>query len=194
ESKVRATAIDAQARKSETLEASFNTALDKTNGEVLKTNASVQTTSQALAALDGKASTMWAVKMQVNAQGQYVAASVGMGIENGPGGLQSKFLVSADTFAVVNGINGTLASPFAVTGGQVFMNSAFIMDGTITNAKIGNFIASTDYVAGIQGWAIYKGGVFDLNGTGAGQSRLTINNSSVRAYHANGVLGIDLSL
>jgi hypothetical protein len=72
ESKVRATAIDAQARKSETLEASFNTALGKTNGE---------------------------------------------GIENGPGGLQSNFLVSADTFAVVNGINDTLASPFAVTGG-----------------------------------------------------------------------------
>jgi len=194
ESKVRATAIDAQARKSETLEASFNTALDKTNGEVQKTNASVQTTSQALAALDGKASTMWAVKMQVNAQGQYVAASVGMGIENGPGGLQSNFLVSADTFAVVNGINGTLASPFAVTGGQVFMNSAFIMDGTITNAKIGSYISSTNYVAGQQGWILNKSGTFEINGTVPGQGRLTMNNQRVRIYHANGNVAIDLAV
>jgi predicted phage tail protein len=194
ESKVRATAIEAQARKSETLEASFNSSLDKTNGEIQKTNASIQTTTQALAALDGKASTMWAVKMQVNSQGQYVAASVGMGIENGPGGLQSTFLVSADTFAVVNGINGTLASPFAVTGGQVFMNSAFIMDGTITNAKIGSYISSTNYVAGQQGWILNKNGTLEINGMVAGQGRLTITNQRVRIYHANGNLAIDLGV
>lgn len=192
ESKVRATAIEAQARKSETLEASFNSSLDKTNGEIQKTNASVQTTSQALAALDGKASTMWSVKMQVNSQGQYVAASVGMGIENGPGGLQSKFLVSADTFAVVNGINGTLASPFAVTGGQVFMNSAFIMDGTITNAKIGSFIASTNYVAGVQGWRLNKDGTFEINGTIAGQGRTMITHRSYRVWDENNVKRVQL--
>ncbi|MNJ62465.1 hypothetical protein D3C77_583060 [compost metagenome] len=137
---------------------------------------------------------MWAVKMQVNAQGQYVAASVGMGIENGPGGLQSNFLVSADTFAVVNGINGTLASPFAVTGGQVFMNSAFIMDGTITNAKIGSYISSTNYVAGQQGWILNKNGTLEINGTVPGQGRLTITNQRVRIYHANGNLAIDLGV
>ncbi|MEF9901139.1 MAG: phage tail protein [Pseudomonas sp.] len=194
ESKVRATAIEAQARKSETLEASFNSSLDKTNGEIQKTNASVQTTSQALAALDGKASTMWSVKMQVNSQGQYVAAGIGLGIENGPAGLQSTFLVSADTFAVVNGINGTLASPFAVTGGQVFMNSAFIMDGTITNAKIGSYISSTNYVAGQQGWILNKNGTLEINGMVAGQGRLTITNQRVRIYHANGNLAIDLGV
>ncbi|MEG1625132.1 phage tail protein [Pseudomonas sp.] len=194
ESKVRATAIEAQARKSETLEASFNSSLDKTNGEIQKTNASVQTTSQALAALDGKASTMWSVKMQVNSQGQYVAAGIGLGIENGPAGLQSTFLVSADTFAVVNGINGTLASPFAVTGGQVFMNSAFIMDGTISNAKIGSYISSTNYVAGQQGWILNKNGTLEINGMVAGQGRLTITNQRVRIYHANGNLAIDLGV
>ncbi|WP_155488917.1 DUF1983 domain-containing protein, partial [Pseudomonas putida] len=158
ESKVRASEIEVQARRTETLEVSFNSALDKTNGEIQKTTASVQVTSQALAALDNKASTMWSVKMQVNAQGQYVAAGIGLGIENGPAGLQSQFLVSADRFAVVNGINGTLSSPFAVQGGQVFMNEAFIQDGTITNAKIGSYISSTNYVAGQQGWILNKSG------------------------------------
>ncbi|ERK99237.1 host specificity protein [Pseudomonas putida LF54] len=194
ESKTRATAIDAQAKKTETLEVSFNSALDRANGEIQKTSASVQVTSQALAALDDKASTMWSVKMQVNAQGQYVAAGIGLGIENGPAGLQSKFLVSADLFAVVNGINGTLSSPFAVQGGQVFMNEAFIQDGTITNAKIGSYISSTNYVAGQQGWILNKSGTFEINGTVAGQGRLLINNQRLRIYHANGNLAIDLGV
>ncbi|WP_259367271.1 phage tail tip fiber protein [Pseudomonas asiatica] len=201
ESKTRATAIDAQAKKTETLEVSFNSGLDKANGdigktntEVQKTSAAVQVTSQALAALDDKASTMWSVKMQVNAQGQYVAAGIGLGIENGPAGLQSKFLVSADLFAVVNGINGTLSSPFAVQGGQVFMNEAFIQDGTITNAKIGSYISSTNYVAGQQGWILNKSGTFEINGTVAGQGRLLINNQRLRIYHANGGLAIDLGV
>lgn len=183
ESKVRATADEAQARRSETLEASVG-----------ETNAVVQTVSQAQAALDGKASTMWSVKMQLNAQGQYVAAGIGLGIENGPAGLQSQFLVSADRFAVVNGINGVLASPFAVQGGQVFINEAFIADGTITNAKIGSFISSTNYVAGQQGWILNKSGTLEINGTVAGQGRLTITNQRIRIYHANGNLAIDLGV
>jgi predicted phage tail protein len=143
--------------------------------------------------LDGKASTMWSVKMQLNSQGQYVAAGIGLGIENGPAGLQSKFLVSADLFAVINGVNGTLSSPFAVTGGQVFMNSAFIQNGTITNAKIGQVIQSDDYVANTSGWVINKNGGFEMNGTyGGGRMQLTSN--ALKFYHPNGVLGIDLSL
>lgn len=194
ESKVRATEVDAQAKKTETLEVSFNSGLDKTNGEIQKTNAAVQVTSQALAALDGKASTMWSVKMQINAQGQYVAAGIGLGIENGPAGLQSQFLVSADRFAVVNGINGILSSPFAVQGGQVFINEAFIADGTITNAKIGSYISSTNYVAGQQGWILNKSGTFEINGMVAGQGRLLLNNQRLRIYHANGNLAIDLGV
>lgn len=183
ESKVRATDIDSMARRSETLEASIG-----------QTNATVQTVSQAQAALDDKASTMWSVKMQLNAQGQYVAAGIGLGIENGPAGLQSQFLVSADRFAVVNGINGVLASPFAVQGGQVFINEAFIADGTITNAKIGSFISSTNYVAGQQGWILNKAGTFEINGTVAGLGRLTFNNQRLRIFYPNGNLAIDLGI
>lgn len=43
--------------------------------------------------VDGKASTMWSVKMQVTAGGQYVAAGIGLGFP-------SQFLVSADRFAI----------------------------------------------------------------------------------------------
>ena len=41
----------------------------------------------------------WTVKLEL-INGRYVAAGIGLGIENGPAGLQSQFLVSADRFAV----------------------------------------------------------------------------------------------
>ncbi|MNJ54710.1 hypothetical protein D3C77_501650 [compost metagenome] len=181
EVKASASRDEAIVRKTETLEASLG-----------NTNAAVQTTSQALVNLEGKASTMWSVKMQLNSQGQYVAAGIGLGIENGPAGLQSQFLVNADRFAVVNGINGNLSSPFAVQGGQVFINQGFIQDGTITNAKIGSFISSTDYVPGVSGWRLDKSGTLEFNGTVAGGGRLTITNRAVKVFDAEGVLRVQL--
>ncbi|MBF8746910.1 host specificity protein J [Pseudomonas monteilii] len=177
-----------------TNESATSTKIDQLNVSLGETNAAVQTTSQAVAALDGKASTMWSVKMQLNSQGQYVAAGIGLGIENGPAGLQSQFIVSADRFAVTSNINGVATAFFAVQGGQAFIDSAFIMDGTITNAKIGSYISSTNYVAGQQGWILNKSGTFEINGTVAGQGRLLINNQRLRIYHANGNLAIDLGV
>lgn len=175
EVKATATREAAIVRKTETLEA--------TVGE---TNAAVQVVSEAQAALDGKASAMWAVKLQVNSQGQYVTAGIGLGIENGPAGLQGQFLISADRFAVVNGINGTLTSPFTVQGGQVFISQALIGTGWITNAMIGDTIQSNDFISGQRGWRIQKSGAIEINGTGASGERLTITNSSVNTYYANG--------
>jgi predicted phage tail protein len=161
--------------------------------EVNQNSATVQTVSQSVATLDGKVSTSWSVKMQVTANGQYVAAGVGLGIENGPAGLQSQFLVSADRFAIVNTIaGGAISVPFAVQNGQTFLNSAFILDGTITNAKIGNYISSTNYIAGQQGWILNKDGTLEINGIVPGQGRLVINSLNVSVYDANNVLRVRL--
>lgn len=177
-----------------TNESATSTKIDQLNVSLGQTNAAIQATSQAVVDLDGKASTMWSVKMQLNSQGQYVAAGIGLGIENGPAGLQSQFIVSADRFAVTSTINGVATAFFAVQGGQAFIDSAFIQDGTITNAKIGSYISSTNYVAGQQGWILNKSGTFEINGTVAGQGRLLINNQRLRIYHANGNLAIDLGV
>ncbi|WP_159245096.1 host specificity protein J [Pseudomonas koreensis] len=144
--------------------------------------------------VNGKISASWSVKMQYNSgTGQYIAAGVGLSIENGPAGLQSQFLVSADRFAIVNTIaGGAIAVPFAVQGGQVFMNSAFIQDGTITNAKIGSYISSTNYIAGQQGWILNKDGTLEINGIVPGQGRLVINSLNVSVYDANNVLRVRL--
>ena len=167
--------------------------IDTVQVDVNKNSATVQTVSQAVATLDGKASTMWSVKMQVTAGGQYVAAGIGLGIENTGAGLQSQFLVSADRFAIVNSIAGGATSvPFAVQGGQVFLNSAFILDGTITNAKIGSYISSTNYIPGQQGWILNKDGTLEINGIVPGQGRLVINSLNVSVYDANNVLRVRL--
>ncbi len=164
------------------------------NGSAIQQNtAAIQQTSSAYADTAGKLSTMWSVKMQVTANGQYVAAGIGLGIENTGAGLQSQFLVSADRFAIVNTIaGGAIAVPFAVQGGQVFMNSAFIMDGAITNAKIGNYISSTNFIAGQQGWILNKDGTLEINGIVPGQGRLVINSLNVSVYDANNVLRVRL--
>ena len=169
------------------------TKIEQLNVTVGDNTAAIQQTSTAYADTSGKLSTMWSVKMQVTAGGQYVAAGIGLGIENTGAGLQSQFLVSADRFAIVNTIaGGAISVPFAVQGGQVFMNSAFIADGTITNAKIGSYISSTNYIAGQQGWILNKDGTLEINGIVPGQGRLVINSLNVSVYDANNVLRVRL--
>jgi len=167
--------------------------VDTVQAEVNKNSATVQTVSQSVATLDGKVSTSWSVKMQVAANGQYVVAGVGLGIENGPAGLQSQFLVSADRFAIVNSIaGGAITIPFAVEGGQVFVDSLLVKDGSIVNAKIGAFIQSDNYVSGVQGWRLDKLGNLEFNGPAPGGGRLTMTNRAIKVFDQNGVKRVQL--
>uniref|UniRef100_UPI0035A22457 host specificity protein J n=5 Tax=Pseudomonas mosselii TaxID=78327 RepID=UPI0035A22457 len=176
EQMVRASETEALARSSETLDAKIG-----------QTNATVQTVSQAQANLEGKASTMWSVKMQLNAQGQFVAAGIGLGIENGPAGLQSQFLVSADRFAVVNNINGALSSPFVVQGGQVFINQAFINTAYIQQIVLGMTLRSQ--AVNSQGLPLIElnmvTGAVAIRGQDASGSTL-ITNGQVNTYYTSG--------
>lgn len=71
---------------------------------------------------------------------------------------------NANQFVLMSGSGNTQYSPFAVINGQVFISDAFIQDGSITNAKIGNFIQSNNFVAGSTGWCIDKNGNAELHG------------------------------
>ncbi|MGY2364796.1 host specificity protein J, partial [Pseudomonas azotoformans] len=131
-------------------------------------SADIQTVSRAQADTDGKFSTMYSVKMQVNAAGQLVAAGFGLGIEQDEEGvLRSQFLVSADRFAIVSTLaGGQVFTPFTVDNGQVFMRSAFIQDASIGVAKLTQSIQSANYVPGKTGLMInFVTGEFELNST-----------------------------
>jgi predicted phage tail protein len=186
-------AISAETTARTNADNALSTRIDTVTATAGSNSAAIQTVSTAQATTDGKVNTAWTLKMEVNSQGQYVAAGIGLGIENGPAGLQSQFLVRADRFAVVNGLNTTTSAPFVVSGGQVFISQALIGTGWITNAMIGNVIQSNNFVAGSSGWQINKAGTFEMNGSNA-NGRMILTGTYLRFYHSNGVLGIDLSL
>lgn len=154
------------------------------NKDGVATNkAAIQQTSSALADTNGKLSTLWSVKMETTAGGQKYAASFGLGLQVDPSGVSSQFVVRADTFMLLNLANGTPVSPFSVTGGQTFIKSAFLEDGSITNAKIGNYIQSNNYVAGTSGWKLFFDGTFEINSSlGSGQARQVINNRGGKVF------------
>lgn len=169
------------------------TAITQVTAKVGENTAAIQETATAYANTEGKLSTMWSVKMQLTADGKYVAAGIGLGIEDTGAGLQSQFLVSADRFAIVNTIaGGAISVPFAIQNGQVFLNSAFIQDGSIGMLKIGQYLQSDNYVAGVQGWRLDKAGNLEFNGPAPGGGRLTITNRAIKVYDQNGVKRVQL--
>ncbi|MBJ2318119.1 DUF1983 domain-containing protein [Pseudomonas fluorescens] len=144
----------------------------------------IQTNATAIQTVDGKVTANWSVRMQYEtATGLYKYAGIGLGLENGPGGLQSQFIIDADRFAI--GQAGSV--PFAVQGGQTFIKAAFIQDGTITNAKIGNYIQSNNYVAGQTGWKLFFDGTFEINGSFGGSARQVINNRGGKVFDENNI-------
>lgn len=185
-------AIRSEAEARATADQVLASRVDSVQVSIGENSAAIQTVQQAQANTDGTLSSMWAVKMQVNAQGQYVAAGIGLGIENGPAGLQSQFLVQADRFAVVNNIDSTVSAPFVVTGGQVFIRDAFIANGSITMLKIGEDLQSDNYVEGVSGWRLTKSGSFEINGSVAGQGKMIMTNRALKVYDAAGTLRVQL--
>ncbi|MDV5390726.1 phage tail protein [Shewanella xiamenensis] len=179
EQTARANADSALATQITTVQATANNA-----------SAAVQQTSTALADLDGKLQAMYSIKVGVTADGKYYGAGMAIGVENTPTGMQPQVVFTADRFAIINQVTGTstITTPFAVQGGQVFINSALIGDGTITNAKIGSYIQSTNYVAQTTGWKLDKAGVFEINGSTAGQGRMQISNNRIDVYDNSGNL------
>lgn len=186
-------AIQEEATARTTADGAISTRLDQVQATANGASAAVQVVSSAQAATDGKLAASYTVKLQVTSNNQYVLAGIAAGIESVGGVLQSQILMSADRFALVNSLaGGAISTPFVAQNGQLFLGPTFIMDGTITNAKIGSFISSTDYVAGQRGWILRKDGTLEINGSGAGGGRLVVTNRSVRVYDTNNVKRVQL--
>jgi hypothetical protein len=111
-----------------------------------------------------------------------------VGIEPSGSSYKSTLAFNADQFGIYTGSSaGSYQLAFAALNGQVFLRSAFIQDGSIDNAKIGNYIQSTGYVAGSVGWKLDKSGTFEINGSnGAGRKVITATQELV--YDGNGTL------
>ena len=123
----------------------------------------ITTNAQAIANVNGDLSAMYNIKVGVSSNGQYYAAGMGIGVENTPSGMQSQVIFLADRFAVTTAAGNSVALPFVIQNGQTFIRNSFIQDGTIENAKIGNYIQSNNYAAGSAGWKLNKAGDAEFN-------------------------------
>lgn len=155
--------------------------------------AAITTNAQAIANVNGQLSAMYNIKVGVTSNGQYYAAGMGIGVENTPSGMQSQVIFLADRFAVTTAAGNSVALPFVIQNGQTFIRASFIQDGTIENAKIGNFIQSNNYVAGSVGWKLDKGGTFEINGVGGG-GRMLISSTLIQIYDSNNMLRVRMGL
>ncbi|MEB2418295.1 phage tail tip fiber protein [Citrobacter sp. R-1.5.2] len=97
---------------------------------------------------------------------------------------------NANQFVLMSGSGDTQYSPFAVVNGQVFISSAFIGEGTITNGKIGNYIRSNDYQTGMTGWNIPKDGSPEFN-NGTFRGSLYANNGNFAFNGTNNTVAIN---
>lgn len=126
-------------------------------------SAAINVNAQAIADVNGNLSAMYNIKVGVSSNGQYYAAGMGIGVENTPSGMQSQVIFLADRFAVTTAAGNSVALPFVIQNGQTFIRASFIQDGTIENAKIGNYIQSNNYAAGSAGWKLNKAGDAEFN-------------------------------
>ncbi|QMI45644.1 host specificity protein J [Burkholderia sp. MBR-1] len=157
--------------------------------------AAVQTIAQSYADLNGRVAASYQIKTQITADGHTYVAGIGIGVDNNNGIVESQVLVSVQRFAVVDPNNGgSMIVPFVVQGGQVFIRQALIGAGWITNAMIGSYIQSDNYIAGRQGWRLDKSGWFEINASNGSGNRLVLDGSSVRVYDGNGVLRVRMGM
>ncbi|PBP53467.1 host specificity protein [Pseudomonas syringae] len=186
-------AIQSEAATRSNADGALATRIETAQAKANDATVAVQQTTSALAATNNKLAGIWSVRMELTQNNIPYAAGFGLGLESGAAGTTSQFVVRADTFLVMNTSSQSPQSFFGITGGQTFIRSAFIKDGSISWLKVGN-LQSSDYVANVSGWLLPKTGPWQLNGSMTDGRRSTISNSSIKMYHANGVLGIDLSL
>ncbi|EOW0892711.1 phage tail tip fiber protein, partial [Citrobacter koseri] len=116
---------------------------------------------------DGTAKASYTLNMGIVRNGVKYNTGFGMSIEPSGSTYKSTVVFAADQFGIYSGSDpGNYQAAFFVYNGQVFIRDALIQDGSITNAKIGNYIRSTTFVSGPSGsgWNIDKNGNCEFHG------------------------------
>ncbi|WP_282806553.1 host specificity protein J [Hafnia alvei] len=161
------------------------TGLTSTVGE---NTAAIQVRGQTIFDQNGVGSAVYSIGTGITYKGKYYAAGLSVGAEvNAAGAVSTRILANADQFAVLNPATNGYTLPFFIQGSQTFIVSALIQDASITNAKIGSYIQSNNYVAGKAGWRIDKNGVLEMNSALPGGGRSVFDSNGMAVYDAKGV-------
>ncbi|HFR0167289.1 TPA: phage tail protein [Escherichia coli] len=155
-------------------------------------SAAIVQNAQVSADINNNLNAMYSIKVAIDSNGNQYAAGMGIGVQNTPSGMQSQVLFVADRFAVMAQAGGSVSLPFVIQNGQTFIRASFIQDGTISNAKIGNFIQSNNYVAGSVGWKLDKSGTFENYGSTAGEGAMKQTNQTISVKDGSNVLRVQV--
>ncbi|MCU2461053.1 DUF1983 domain-containing protein [Enterobacter hormaechei subsp. hoffmannii] len=155
-------------------------------------SAAIVQNSQVSADINNNLNAMYSIKVAIDSNGNQYAAGMGIGVQNTPSGMQSQVLFVADRFAVMAQAGGAVSLPFVIQNGQTFIRDTFIQDGTISNAKIGSYIQSNNYVAGSVGWKLDKSGTFENYGSTAGEGAMKQTNQTISVRDSSNVLRVQI--
>ncbi|MFU0874216.1 host specificity protein J [Kluyvera sichuanensis] len=162
--------------------------------QVAANTAAISDKLTAMVDSDG-ASAIHTLRVGVKFNGQEINAGMSIAAIAQPGKPPvARVAFNAEEFVLLSGSGNTLFSPFAVKGGQVFITDAFIQDGTITNAKIGDFIQSSLYDGTTQGWHLGKDGTFINLGSTAGEGGMKTTQNNITVRDENNTVRVQLGL
>ena len=125
-------------------------------------------------------SAIYTLKTGIQYGGNYYDAGLSVAVTINGAAVDTRVAINANQFVIMSGPGGARYSPFAVINGQVFIDSAFIQNGTIDSAKIASAIQSDNF-DGNNGWQLNKSGVFyNLGADGQGGMKQTNTTISIR--------------
>lgn len=164
--------------------------LDELSSTAGDNKAKIEQQSKTVASLNNTISASWTLKVEVDSKGNKIVGGIALGADSTG---TSQFLINAQRLALINNTNGTVSTPFVVDSGVTYMNAAYIKNGSITSAKVGD-IQSNNFVSGKTGWKIAKDGNIQLNGNSGGNGRMIITNNYLAVYDDNNVLRVKIGL
>lgn len=132
------------------------------------------------------ASAIHTLKAGVRINGVYYGAGMSIAVVAEAGKpVVTRIGFNANQFVLMSGSDDKQYSPFSVINGQVFIDSTLIKEASITNAMIGAYIQSSNYVAGISGWRLDKTGSLEING-GTNGNRIKVSADGFDMHLADG--------
>lgn len=146
-----------------TADEALSTKIDQLKVTVNGNTTAIETTSKALTDFKGNVDASYSIKLATDNNGMTYATGMSLGLTGDGTNFQSQCIFLVDRFVLMTAANGTYQSPFYVTNGAMYVREAFIKNGSIDNAKIGNVITSYNWNGSDQGWAIVKDGWATFN-------------------------------
>ncbi|HFI8041356.1 TPA: phage tail protein [Escherichia coli] len=183
-----------------TADEALSTKIDQLTVTVNGNTTAIETTSKALTDFKGNVDASWSIKIATDNNGMKYATGMSLGLTGDGTNVQSQCIFLVDRFVLMTAANGTYQTPFYIENGAMYVREAFIKNGSIDNAKIGNVITSYNWNGSDQGWAIVKDGwavfnnvtvrgtVYATNGKFTGEIQAT-SGTFKGTVQANGFVG-----